>query len=172
MTVAVTFSLVPFYKSQSLKGNLPSVCTAGLGVAIIEAASIVKVRAIKDSVHSLRFIAFSRARHLVVAISSTRGDEHAVCLLAIECHRCAISGSKVIITIGFRPLECTTRCLRKIIVAARLIVNDGDETCCAGAKLVLESSVGNTASGQGHNLCSGIVRAALHLVERSRISAI
>jgi hypothetical protein len=145
----------------------PSVRVAGLRVTVVEATSAVVMCAVENSVHALWLVTCRGAAHFVISITSAGRDEYTIRLLPVECHGRAIRGSQIVLAIRFRSLESTSWSLREVVAPARLVIDDGDETCCIGTKLILGSGIGDTASRQRRNVGSGTVRATLDLVERS-----
>lgn len=150
----------------------PSVRVASFCVAVVEAASAVVMCAIENGVHSFWLITGGGAAHFVVSISSAGRDKYTVRLLAVECHGSTISGSEIVLTIRFWSLESTSWSLGEMVATARLVIDDGDETCCVGTELVLSPGIGDTSSRQGRDVGSGTVRATLDLVEGSRESTV
>ena len=141
------------------------IVTAGLGVAVVEAAATVVVGAVEDLVHALRRVACSCAAGGVVAVAGAGRDEDAVRLLTIQRDWCANRAGQVVVAIGFWAAEAAGRSLGKVITAAGLVVNDRDEAGRAGAEGVLGGGIGNTAGGQWRDVGRSIVGAAFYLVE-------
>ena len=141
------------------------VATAGLGVAVVEAAGAVVVGSVEDRVHALRRVAPGRAAGGIVAVAGAGRDEDAVGLLAVQCDGCAGRTGQVVVAVGFRATEATGRSLSEVVTAAGLVVNDRDEAGRARAEGVLGGGIGNTASRPRRDGGRGTVAAASHLVE-------
>lgn len=76
--------------------------TAGLGIAVVEAAAAVVVSAVKHCVDALGRVACSCAAGSVVAVAGAGRDEDAVRLLTVQRDRCANCAGQVVVAIGFR----------------------------------------------------------------------
>ena len=152
-------------KVDGLHVAITRIAIARLGVAVVEAAGIIVVSPVEDRVRALRPVAYSCAAGGVVAVASAGRDEDTVRLLTVQRDRCANRAGQVIVAIRFRTVEAAGRSLGKVITAAGLVVNDGDEAGRAGAEGVLGSGISNTTGGQRRDVGCGTVGATFHLVE-------
>lgn len=148
------------------------VAAVGLGVAVVEAAAAVIMCSVEDGVHTLRPIADSCAADGVVAVSCAGRHEDTVGLLAVQCNGSTNCAGQVVIAICLGAVEASGGSLGEVVIAAGLVVNDGDKTGCAGAEGVLGGGVGDTTGGQGPDVGRGTVRATLHLVQRAAVATV
>lgn len=117
-----------------------------LGVSVVEAAARVVVRAVEHGVYALRLVLGRRAHGRVVAVAVVGRDEDAVCLFVAERHRGANGAGEGIVAPCFRAARgAAGRSLGEVVVAAGLVVDDGDDAGCAGAERVLVAGVGYAA---------------------------
>ena len=141
------------------------VATAGLGVAVIEAAATVVVSAVENRVHTFGRIASSCAAGGVVAVAGAGRHEDTVRLLAVQRDRCPNRAGQIIVAIGFWAVEAAGWSLGEMITTTGLIVNNCDEASRAGAEGVLASGIGDTSGGQWRDGGRGVVGAAFNLVQ-------
>lgn len=160
------------FTHDSFHVAVASIQTVRLGIAIVEAAGAVIVRAVKNRIHALRRVAYGRPANGVVAVAGARRHEDAVRLLAVQRGRRADRAGEVVVAVALGTLEAAGRRLREVVPAAGLVVDDGDEAGRAGAEGVLRGGVGHAAGGQRRDGGRGIVGAALHLVERAAEGAV
>lgn len=151
---------------------IPSVFTAGLGIAIVEAAPGVVVCAVQDRVHTLGGIPGGNAIGVVVPVPGSGRNENAICFLAVESDGCASGTGEVVIAIGLWALEASGGRLGQMIAATGLIIDDGDQASGPRTETVLSSSVSDSSSGQRCNISCSAVGAPFHLVEGAGIRTI
>src|SRR5262245_23504411 len=90
----------------------------GLGVAIVETASAVEMRARGDHVHALRLAAGGDARGGIVAITHHAGEGRAVDVAAARRHGKRVGGNGIVLA-----ADAAGRRGSEIVVPRRLVVN-------------------------------------------------
>ncbi len=122
-------------------GPIVVVTAVDFGVTVVEAASGVVVQAVDHPVLPLCLIIDCRAFRVVLAKSHSGLDENAVNLVSHYGDGSHVGERKVIKATERWAAESTARCLGKVVVLRRLVVNLGDPAICVHAELVLSRRV-------------------------------
>ncbi len=120
------------------------IVVARLGVAVVEAASAIVVRAVEDRVLALWIVAGRDARCVVVTVPGARSHVDAVDVVATDRQwQCARVGEVI------RAASCPAAgCLGEIVAMTGLVVDDGDDAGRACAERILRGCVGIAARAQ------------------------
>ena len=153
---------------DGLHGAVAVVVAVRLGVAVVEAAAAVVVRAVEDRVHALGVVPGGDAVGVVVAVAGAGRHEDAVGL--VTSHRGG-RGGRVGEVVG-AARGTAAGCLGEVVAAARLVVDDRDQAGRARAERVLGGGVGVPARLQDTDVPGRVVRGAPNLVERSVVRGI
>ena len=144
------------------------VVVVGLGVAVVEAAAVVGVRAVEDRVLALRRVAGRDVPGAVIAVAVARGDVDAVDLRAVD-H----GGRRRRVREGVRAAGRAARGrVGEVVAVARLVVDLGDDTSRARAEGVLRRRVGDAARADRADVQCGVVRGAPDLVEVAAVGGV
>lgn len=149
-----------------------SVGAAGLGVAVVEAAGVVVVRAVQDGVHAFGLVAGGSAGGFVVTVARAGGHEHAVGLLAIEGDGGADGAGEVVVAVDVGAVEASRGCLGQVVAVAGLVVDDGDQAGGVGTEGVLGGGVGDATGCERGDGGGGVVGATLELIEGAAEGAV
>src|SRR5579875_221540 len=109
---AIAGAIAPYFDIAEVNGlhrAIAIVMVVGFGVAVIEAAPSVIVRAIEDRVLAFGIVAGRNARSVVVAVPGARSDVDAVSLVAIDHDRRRGCVREVVISTSSRAGEPTGR---------------------------------------------------------------
>src|SRR5581483_6070284 len=103
------------------------IVVARLGVAVIEAASAIEVRAVEDGVLALGIVAGRDARGMIVAVSGARSDKDAIDVVTADRHGQRGRVGQII----WAASGPATWCLSEIVTTPGLVIDDGDDAGCA-----------------------------------------
>lgn len=143
-----------------------------LGVAVVEAARRVVVRAVEHGVHALGVVVERDALGLVVAVPRHGRAEHAVRPLAVERHGRAVRARQEVEAAGLGTVAgAAAGGTRQVVLVAGLVVDDGDAARLAVAEGVLVVDVGHAARRRRRDVLRRPV-AAEELVQRAAIAAV
>ena len=153
---------------DGLHGAVAVVVVVGLGVAVVEAAAAVVVRAVEDGVLAFRVVAGGDVLGAVVAVAVAGGDVDAVGLVAVDRDRRRGGVGEAVGagggTAGGRVGE--------VVAVAGLVVDLGDDAGRARAERVLRRGVGDPARAERADVRRGVVRGAPDLVQRPVVGGV
>src|SRR5581483_11400534 len=166
---AVAGAVAPYpdvAEGDRFHGAVAVVAAVGLGVAVVEAAAAVVVRAVEDGVLALGVVTGRRAGRGVVPVAGARRDVDPVGLVAVERGR---RGGRVgqVVRAG---RGAARRGLSQVVVVPGLVVDYGDHAAGAGAERVLRRGVG--VSVDHADVARAVVRRAAHLVQRAGVRGV
>ncbi|HEY5004605.1 MAG TPA: hypothetical protein VII61_15690, partial [Ktedonobacteraceae bacterium] len=161
---AIARTVAPHFDISEIDGfhvAVAGIVVARLGVAVVEAASTVVVRAVEDCVLALCIVAGRDARGVVVAVPGAGSHVDAVDVVTADRQ-----WQRVRVRQGIRTASgpATWR-LGEIVATPGLVVDDGDDAGRASAERILRGSVGKAARTQDADVRRCVIRRTPDLVQ-------
>jgi hypothetical protein len=140
---------------------IAGVMIVGFGVAVVEAASPVIVRAVEDGVLALGIVTRRDSRGVVVAVPGARSHVDAVDMVTPNRQWQGARIRQIVRTAG----SPTGGCLGEIVAVPGLVVDDGDDAGRVSTECILRGGVGIASCAKRIDIGRRLVRRAPDLIK-------